>query len=129
MWDFTRCDTLAESHIHQNSLEAGSAANAAEARKETHYSDLMSDYIFAPIALETIGSVGTRSAKFIYDLSRRLIVATGDKRAGHYFRQRLGLAVQRGNALAVLGTMDRGQCLADEVELDDGIIAEAMDRA
>ena len=62
--------------------------------------------------------------QFVQDLSRHLIAATGDKRAGHYFRQRLGIAVQRGNALAVMGSMDSGQGLLDEVELDDAATVE-----
>ena len=61
------------------------------------------------------------SARFLDDLSKRLIAATGDLRSGSFFRQRLGVAVQKGNALAVMSTMDRGQCLLEEGELD-GIV-------
>ena len=87
VWDFTCCDTVARSHVQQTSVLAGSAADAAEARKVAHYSDLAADYIFSPVAVETFGSVGTSSTRFIRDLSKRLIEVSGDKRAGQYFRQ------------------------------------------
>ena len=116
VWDFTCCDTVARSHVQRCAQEAGSAANAAEERKLSHYSDLSSSYFFAPVAVETYGSVGTVSSNFIKDLSKRLIVATGDNKSGSYFRQRLSIAIQRGNALAVMGTMERGVSLLEEAE-------------
>ena len=45
-----------------------------------------------------------------------LIVATGDNKSGSYFRQRLSIVIQRGYALAVMGTMERGESLLDESE-------------
>ena len=127
LWDFTCSDTLAQSHVHQCSLEAGSAAKAGEERKLLHYTDLLTDYVFARISVETLGSTGPMSMQFVQDLSRHLIAATGDKRAGHYFRQRLGIAVQRGNALAVMGSMDTGQGFLDGLELDDSANVELAD--
>ena len=47
------------------------------------------------------------------DICRKLIESSGDKKAGFYFRQRVGLAIQRGNALAVMGTMERGDLLLE----------------
>ena len=114
VWDFTCSATVAPSHVRGCAREAGGAANAAEERKISHYYDLSPDYLFAPVSVETFGSVGNASSIFIGDLSKRLIVATGDKRSGSYFRQRLGLVVQRGNAIAVMGTMDKGESLLDE---------------
>ena len=116
VWDFTCCDTVARSHVQRSAQEAGSAANAAEERKLSHYSDLSSSYFFAPVAVETYGSVGTVSSNFIKDLSKRLIIATGDNKSGSYFRQRLSIVIQRGNALAVMGTIERGVSLLEEAE-------------
>ena len=118
LWDFTCSDTLAQSHVHQNSVVAGSAANAAEARKLAHYSDLSHDYVFAPVAIETLGSCGELTGRFLRDLCKRLVVGSGDRRAGQYFRQRLGLVIQRGNVISVLGTMARGECLFSELDAD-----------
>ena len=118
LWDFTCSDTLAQSHVHQSSVDAGSAANAAEARKLAHYSDLSHDYVFAPVAIETLGSSGELTGRFLRDLCKRLVVGSGDRRAGQYFRQRLGLVIQRGNVISVLGTMERGECLFSELDAD-----------
>ena len=117
VWDFTCSDTVAPSHLHRSARGAGGAAGVAEERKITHYADLSSSYIFAPISVETYGSVGAVTSTFIRDLCKRLVVATGDTRSGVYFRQRLSIVVQRGNALGVMGTMNRGECLIEEGEL------------
>ena len=66
--------------------------------------------------METYGSLGTVSSSFIKDLSKRIVVASGDNKSGSYFRQRLSIVIQRGNALAVMGTMERGESLLDEAE-------------
>ena len=116
VWDFTCPDTVARSHVQGCAQEAGSAANTAEERKLSHYSDLSSNNFVAPVAVETYGSLGAVSSSFIKDLSKRLIVATGDKKSGSYFRQRLSMVIQRGNALAVMGTMSKGESLLDESE-------------
>jgi hypothetical protein len=62
VWDFTCPDTVAPSHLDQSSLAAGSAAVAAEAKKQTKYAQLSAsgNYIFAPIAVETLGAWGHR---------------------------------------------------------------------
>ena len=70
--------------------------------------------------METYGSVGTVSSNFIRDLSRSLIVAIGDNKSGSYFRQRLSIVIQRGNALAVMGTMERGVSLLEEAVSGSG---------
>ncbi|KAI8425993.1 hypothetical protein MSG28_004972 [Choristoneura fumiferana] len=42
------------------------------------------------------------------ELSNRLREATGNPRAGSFLAQRISIAVQRGNAACVMGTMPRG---------------------
>ena len=58
------------------------------------------------------------TGRFLRDLSKRLVVGSGDRRAGQYFRQRLGLVIQRGNVISVLGTMARGEGLFSELDAD-----------
>ena len=111
VWDFTCSDTVAQSHLQGTARAAGAAAETAELRKFTHYEDLAVDYIIAPVAIETLGAMGPATEKFIGELSKRLISVIGDKKAGFYFRQRLSIAIQRGNCLSVLGTMDKGDAL------------------
>jgi len=56
-WDVTVVSTLADSylHVHSTSHCADSAAETASNRKETKYFSLPPDYIFQPVAIETLG--------------------------------------------------------------------------
>ncbi|CAK1589334.1 unnamed protein product [Parnassius mnemosyne] len=113
VWDATCVDTLAASHLRGTSFKAGAASEAAELSKWRKYESLRDDYIFVPFAVETIGPWGSRAVKFLKELHPRLVVAAGDKRAGSFLAQRLSIAIQRGNAASVLGTMPRGVGLYD----------------
>ena len=110
VWDFTCPDTLAPSHINQSTLATGSAASGAEARKNTKYAELASsgDYLFAPIAVESLGVFGPSALAVCADIGGRIATQTGDIRALAFLKQRLGLAVQKGNAAAVVGTHPEG---------------------
>ena len=105
LWDFTCPDTVAPSHLSKTSLAAGSAAVEAEARKSLKYAALTPANIFMPVAIETYGSWGLEAAGFIKDLGRRLVVATGEPRAAEFLRQRIDVALQRGNCASVMGTL------------------------
>ena len=104
VWDFTCPDTVAPSHIMQNSLASGAAAVQAESNKRIKYSGLNHGYLFTPFAVETLGSWGPEAMALSSSLGTRLAVVTGDRRSTSFFRQRLSLAIQRGNAAAVRGT-------------------------
>jgi hypothetical protein len=110
VWDFTCPDTLAPSHLTGTSAVAGSAAANAETAKLAKYSELASsgDYVFAPVAIETLGVWGTAALTLCDEIGRRAALLTGDPRAPSFLKQRLGLAVQRGNAASVLGTHPQG---------------------
>ena len=110
VWDFTCPDTLAPSHVRQTSLTAGSAAANAEVLKVAKYSELVSsgDYIFAPIAIETLGVWGPAALAICDEIGGRAARLSGDPRAPSFLRQRLSLAVQRGNAASVIGTHPQG---------------------
>ena len=105
VWDFTCPDTLAATYVGAGARAAGAAATLAEARKRLHYEELSRDYYVAPVAVETLGSMGPTTRRFVQNMGKRLIASTGDTRAGQYFRQRLSVAIQRGNAASVLGTI------------------------
>ena len=57
-------------------------AAAAEERKKINYSNLTSSYCFTPVAVETIGVLGSATMNFIKDLERQLTQAEGG-RGGH----------------------------------------------
>ena len=48
---------------------------------------------------------GAKGLAFINELGKKIAAASGEQRATAFLKQRLALAVQRGNAAAVLGTL------------------------
>ena len=102
VWDCTCIDTFAESHLIGSAVAAGSAAGGAEAIKRRKYNDLSQRYLFEPIAIETTGVYGTTTAAIVAEIGRRLVEATREPRESAWFRQRLGLAIQRGNVFSIL---------------------------
>lgn len=113
VWDATCVDTLAPSHLHGTSTEAGAAANNAENLKRHKYSVISSTYIFEPFGVETLGPWGHRAHHLFREISKRLVEATRDPRAGGYLAQRISLAIQRGNAASILGTLPPGEELGE----------------
>ena len=55
------------------------------------------------LAIETMGVIGPKSLVFLKDLGRRLRQETKEEMAQAYLLQRLSIAVQRGNAVSVMG--------------------------
>ena len=54
-WDVSVVSTLADSYLHSTSHSASSAAETASIRKESKYSSLPPEYLFQPVAIETLG--------------------------------------------------------------------------
>ena len=81
-------------------------AERAEALKQTKYAELAAsgDFEFAPIAIETLGAWGPAALSICGEIGGRIAAQTGDMRSFAFFRQRLDIAVQKGNAASVIGT-------------------------
>ncbi|CAH2265001.1 jg25131 [Pararge aegeria aegeria] len=79
----------------------------AEQAKRRKYENLDSSFIFVPFGVETLGPWGPEARALFKELSKRVIESTGDPRAGSYLGQRISLAIQRGNAASILGTVPR----------------------
>ena len=62
-----------------------------------------------PLAVETSVVLGEAADEFMGDLGRRLCKSTGEPCSHEYLLQRISIAVQMGNAAAVLGIMGRPQ--------------------
>lgn len=107
VWDATCVDTLAPTHIPGTKVAAGAAASEAEIFKRRKYAALGGSYVFAAFGVETLGPWGPNARRLYKEISTRLIEASGDQRAGHYFAQRISIAIQRGNAASLLGTLPR----------------------
>ena len=106
VWDVTVVDTLAQSYVAATSQLAGSAADAAESRKQRKYAALEHQFIVQPVGFETMGSWGAGAKAFLTDVGNRVKQATGNLRALEFLRQRVSIEIQRGNAASVMGTVD-----------------------
>lgn len=111
VWDFTCADTLAPSHVERASSAPAAVANEAELRKRFKYTSLEAQYVFIPVAVETFGALGDEATSFLTDVGRRIATVTGESRSTQFLLQRLSVAIQRGNAICVLGTAPSDACL------------------
>ena len=93
------------SHVQASSTQAGLAAAAAEAKKTQKYADIISGVDFVPVAIETSGVWGEQATELVKEIGRRIAASTHEPRSTTFLRQRLSVAVQRGNAYCVLGTL------------------------
>ena len=62
------------------SARSGSAVETASVGKETKYTSLPPDYIFQPVAIETLGPLNASSLNFLSEVGRRLTSLSGDSR-------------------------------------------------
>jgi hypothetical protein len=111
IWDFTCRDTYAQSYINQTSLEAGKAAKLAEELKRNKYSNLLDQFHFIPIAIETSGVFGNEAKSFIKWLGNKIYEVTKDRRCHAFLVQRISLALQRSNVISILGSLPTGDGL------------------
>jgi len=56
------------------------------------------------VVVKTFGAWGQEAAELIEAIGRRMFVAIQESRSTFFLRQRVDIAIQRGNALSVLGT-------------------------
>ena len=57
------------------------------------------------MAVETLGALGEEACTFFRDLEHWIQAVTSEPRSVQFLMQRLSVAVQRGNAACVLGTV------------------------
>jgi len=62
-------------------------------------------HTFTPIAIETLGSWGPDATLLVSELGRRITMVTGELWLASFLCQRIDIAMQRGNAAAILGTI------------------------
>ena len=105
VWDVTCPDMYAPSHISVATREAGAVAAQAEQRKRLKYAELEASHHFVPVAIETSGVCGPEALQFLHELGHRLKAETREPRSLQFLFQRISVAIQRGNAAAVLGTI------------------------
>ena len=114
VWDVTCVDTLANSYLKDTSKIPGSAAEKAEFGKLAKYKEIRKDFFMVPIAVETFGAWGPEGANLVKTIGKKIQDMTGEKRSTFFLFQSLSMAVQRGNAASILGTLKSGEKL-DEI--------------
>ena len=103
VWDVTCVDRLASSYRPMSTTEGPTIAKQAEIRKSLKYSgviDSRNSVVFIPLAIETLGGLGSETLDFIRILSM-FLPADDRLRFTTHLRQRLGIAVQIGNAASI----------------------------
>ena len=95
LWDFTFCNTLAQSHCARAERGPGVVANFAEDQKCRKYTSLT----------RIFGGMGDNAKVFIHKIGQRVKENSGEPRSTSFLIQRLALDVQKGNATSVLGTI------------------------
>jgi hypothetical protein len=105
IWDFTCGDTLCQSYVSNTAIEPGKAAEARETHKLKKYEELKSNYIVTPVAIETFGPWAPMGLKLIKEVGKKICDLTGEKRSTSYLFQSISIAIQRGNAASVMGTV------------------------
>ena len=102
-WDVTVPDTYAESRIADT---VSTAAHQAAQHKIAKYSKRASTHMFYPIAIETAGTWDDMAIELVQEIGRRTTVITQDTSETVFLFQRLSMALQRGNAVSFLNTMN-----------------------
>src|SRR6267154_2315242 len=69
------------------------------------YDELTQTHIFVPVAVETLGAWCQEGLNWLEEIGRRVSRVTGDLRETFFLFQRLSVAVQKGNAASVRGTL------------------------
>ena len=72
---------------------------------------IVPSHFFVSIAFETSGVIGPKSRLFLKELGHRIKLSTGELRSAAFLLQRLSVAVQRGNAASVLGSISLSEDL------------------
>ena len=95
-------------------MSAGSAANTREIQKISKYTSLAENYSFVPVGIETFGPWGPEGSKLIKSIGKKVTEVTGEKRSTSFLFQSISMAIQRGNASCVFGTVPHSEGL-DEI--------------
>ena len=110
IWDFTCSDTLCDTYVKRSAKSAGSAAVLREKEKTDLYLDL-TNYLFIPVVVETYGAWGPQGLKLIKDIGRKIRDVTGEKRSTFFLSQSISIAIQKGNAACLMGTVPNSEGL------------------
>ena len=77
-----------------------------------------SEISIGQIGIETLGSWGQEGIKLVKAIGRKIAEVTGEKRSSAFLFQRISMAIQRGNASCVLGTVPHTGGLEEVFEFE-----------
>jgi len=100
---------LAESYVTGSAREGGAAAELTASHKQEKYANIGSQYLFTPIAVETLGPLNTSACQLFGNLGRN-ISSSGDDREGAFLFQRVSVLVQRFNAVLLHDSLPTHNC-------------------
>ena len=72
-------------------------------KKQQKYEDLIAGVDFVQFAIETSGVWGEQAMELVTEIGRRIAEVNHDPRSASILRQRVSMAVQRGNATCING--------------------------
>ena len=100
-----------ESYVTGSAREAGAAAELAASLKEEKYANIGSQYLFVPIAVETLGPLNMSACQLFGNLGRKISSSSGDDREGAFLFQRVSVLVQRFNAVLLHDSLPTPDCM------------------
>ena len=68
------------------------------------------------MGLESLGSWGQEGHKLVKEIGKKVMQATGETRSTEFLFQAMSIAVQRGNASCVIGTVPHSEGLEEIFE-------------
>ena len=105
VWDYTCVHPLATSHLATTHGDPGKSAALAEEKKRTKYKLFENQYIFTPIAVETLGGYGPSASSFFTSVGKMQRDKFGWHDAPIFLHQRLSIELQRSNAKCVMWSL------------------------
>ena len=97
-------DPWIDSVVSNSARTTGNVAAARAKVKIRKYQCLTENYIFVPLVVESNGPFCQEAMDHFHQLGREIESKSGEPKATEYLLQSVSVAVQKGNALSILGT-------------------------
>ncbi|PSN34462.1 hypothetical protein C0J52_25013 [Blattella germanica] len=108
-----KSDTFAPSNLPLSSTFAQGAVTRREIEKRRKYRELMKNFTFIPVTIETSGTWGIEGLNFIKEIGQRISRVSQNSKSTAFLIQRISITLQRGNVASILGTFPRGMDLEE----------------
>merc|ERR1712173_440537 len=93
--------------------EAGKVASEKEDNKIRKYQSLANQFDMIPVCVETLGPWGPNGKQLIQEIGKKIREETHEPRSTSFLFQAISVAVQRGNAASILGTVENQRTLSE----------------